>query len=102
MVVVGSSWWVSDQMPSRLNALFFANLIDWLLQDERLMSIRTRSIDNRPLKQLGDAQRAAFKYGNMLLPALLLTIYGVVRWRRRLRRKKLEAALFAKTAGGEE
>lgn len=88
VVVVGSNDWISDAMPNRLNVAFFANLLDWLVQDEGLMAIRTRSINNRPLKQLGDTGRATFKYANMLLPPLFLVAFGIVRWRLRTRRKR--------------
>jgi gliding-associated putative ABC transporter substrate-binding component GldG len=100
LAVVGSSALVGDQMTNRLNLTFFANLVDWLVQDERLMTIRTRSIENRPLETLGDAQRAAFKYGNMLGPSLLLVLFGLVRWRQRVTRKRV--ALSSVVAAGRE
>jgi gliding-associated putative ABC transporter substrate-binding component GldG len=88
VAVVGSGMWVSDALPKRLNITFFQNLLDWLVLDEALMSIRTRSIASRPLEQLGDAGRTWFKYGNMLLPPLLLIAFGIVRWRLRTNRKR--------------
>jgi ABC-type uncharacterized transport system involved in gliding motility auxiliary subunit len=102
VVVVGSSLWASDLMQNRLNAVLLANLVDWLMQDERLTLIRARTVDNHPLRAIGDAQRAFFKYGNMLLPPLALVIFGVFRWRRRLRAKRRLATAYLATAGGEE
>ncbi|NLH47544.1 MAG: ABC transporter permease subunit [Myxococcales bacterium] len=102
LAVVGSSWWAADMMPNPLNQLLFSNLADWLVQDERLMSIRTRSIENRPLKPLGDTARAVFKYGNMLAPPLLLVAFGLLRWRLRLRKKSRGLSAFLRTGGKEE
>ncbi len=102
VVVVGSGQWISDALPSRLNLAFFANLLDWLVQDEALVSIRTRSINNRPLKAIGDSGRVLFKYGNMLLPPLLLLGFGIVRLQMRKRRKRKALAALAATARGEE
>ncbi|MDP8225062.1 MAG: Gldg family protein [Candidatus Lernaella stagnicola] len=103
LVVAGSGQWVSDQMPSRVNLALFANLLDWLVQDEVLMSIRTRTINNRPLEDVGDVGRSLFKYGNMLLPPFILLIAGIARWQLRSRRKRRAlAAIQQNTPRGEE
>jgi gliding-associated putative ABC transporter substrate-binding component GldG len=101
VVIAGSSWWMSDIMQNRLNAVLFANLVDWLAQDERLTLIRSRTIDNHPLRPIGDWQRGFFKYGNMLLPPLALVAFGAARWWRRGRTKRRLAAEFRQPAGRE-
>ncbi|MHA1568570.1 MAG: Gldg family protein, partial [Alphaproteobacteria bacterium] len=88
LAVVGSSLWISDLLPNRLTYVFFANLMDWLAGDDRLVGIRTRTITNRPLEQTSALAKNLIKYGNMFLLPLAFIAFGVVRWRLRLRRKR--------------
>lgn len=88
LVVTGSSLWISDAVPSRLSYLFFANLVDWLSEDERLIGIRARAITNRPLEVDNTAAKSLVKYGNMFALPLLFVVFGIVRWRLRSRRKR--------------
>lgn len=92
MVVVGSSVWVSDDLRNSLGYLFFANLMDWMAQDDRLTDIRSRNVINRPLDQISETKKQLIKFGNMFLLPLLFISLGVVRWRLRLRRKRKGAA----------
>jgi len=87
MVVIGSSIWLADMLQNKINAVFFANLMDWLAQDESLINIRTRGITERPLTKVSETARNLFKYGNMFIPPLALVAFGVVRWRMRAARK---------------
>ena len=68
-------------------AAFGLNMVDWLIQDEAILSIRSKSIDPRPLKDVSENARPWVKYGNMLLPLLLVVAYGLVRWRKRRERQ---------------
>ncbi|MCZ7582029.1 MAG: hypothetical protein M5R36_01150 [Deltaproteobacteria bacterium] len=88
LVVTGSSVWAADALRNRLGYVLFANLVDWLSQDERLMSIRTRGIINRPLDLKSEVAKDAIKYGNMFFPPLAFVAFGVARWRWRLRSKR--------------
>jgi len=88
LVVIGASAWLSDAMQNPLGYVFFANLVDWLSQDERLINIRTRGIINRPLANISEPTKNVIRYGNMFALPLAFVAYGVVRWRLRLRKKR--------------
>ncbi|MBL90948.1 MAG: ABC transporter permease [Myxococcales bacterium] len=88
IVVVGTSSFMWDQVGGRLGQAFVLNLIDWLMLDEALLSMRTRGMTAAPLeKDLSDATRNGVKYGNMLGVPFLFCLYGVIRWRTRERRR---------------
>jgi gliding-associated putative ABC transporter substrate-binding component GldG len=88
IVVVGSSTWLDDRMRNRLGAVFFANLLDWLMQDERMVGVRARAITNRPLEKIGPTTRNSIKYGNMIVLPLLFVALGLIRWRLRTNAKR--------------
>lgn len=87
-VIVAAS---QDLLNARLNnkptsVAFFLNLLDWSFQDQDLLSIRAKGVSIRPLRQLNDTQRLAFKYLMILfLPsALMITAVWLYRRRRSL------------------
>jgi len=71
------------------NINFLANAVDWLSDDTGLMSLRTKGISSRPLKEITDGRVFFLKYLNFLLPLVLLIAYGLVRFElRRIKRAK--------------
>ena len=89
----------NDQFMSKTNQVFLLNLMDWLLLDEDLLSVRSRGLAAAPLgstnekgerEELSDGARRTVKYGNMVGVPLALVIFGIVRWRlREARRSKV-------------
>ncbi len=85
VVLVGNVEMITDDML-RINAngaFFFLNAVDWLAQDEALISIRSK--DRTPPQLLFESAfaRDATKYGNMVGVPLLLVFLGIVRLARR-------------------
>lgn len=79
-----------QQYPT--NKILALNLIDAAAQDEDLLSIRARTIDNRPLDNLSPAKKSLIKWGNILVIPVILIILGLLRSGVRKRRsKKLQA-----------
>jgi len=62
------------------NVNLMVNSIDWLSDDTGLITLRTKGITSRPIKDLEDSKRAFLKWMNFLLPILLVLIYGFVRF----------------------
>lgn len=88
IIVVGDGKFVMDSyLTSRTNADFFMNLVDWLAQDESLISIRSRDVAARPLDDISESAKKAVKYANIFLPSLAVIIIGLVRWQIRRRKK---------------
>jgi len=98
MVVVADSDFMRDR-SSRYseNIVFFLNIVDWLSQDEGLISIRSRETTSRPLDpNISDGARWRYKYANILGPPLLVVIFGIVRWRVRRAKRRVLAARWYK------
>ena len=90
LVYTGDAEFCSEQQLSRnpSNASLFLNIVDWLTQEEGLISIRSREVVSRPLDEISDGKRQAVKYANIFGPPLLVIAFGVVRWQSRRRKKR--------------
>jgi gliding-associated putative ABC transporter substrate-binding component GldG len=89
MVIVGDADFCTDQaMRSPSNVSFFMNIVDWLTQDERLITIRSRNVTTRKLDEVSDAKRRTVKYANIFGPPLFVICVGLWRWQSRRRMKR--------------
>ncbi len=83
LVLVGDGDLLKESLLGvmRGNIQFGLNLVDWLVQDEALLGIRSKNIAARPLRETSASIRPWIKYGNMLGPVLIVILFGLVRWR---------------------
>ncbi len=88
LIVVGGASILRDQYTSESNQAFVLNLLDWMLLDDAMLSIRTRGLTVAPLDEVSDATRNTIKYGNMLGLPIALVVFGIVRWRIREARRR--------------
>ncbi|MBI4649383.1 MAG: Gldg family protein [Bacteroidia bacterium] len=63
--------------PDNVNLL--VNAVDWLSDDTGLIELRTKGITSRPIEQLEDATKVMLKITNLLLPVIIIIIYGIYR-----------------------
>jgi ABC-2 type transport system permease protein len=86
IVLVGNAEFATDRYLSPGNGAFALNAIDWLAQDEALISIRSR--DRRPPRLLftSPVLQEGIRYVNLAGVPLLIAIWGVVHLVRRRRR----------------
>ncbi len=71
-----------QQQPRRLqpdNVNLLANAVDWLSDDTGLIALRTKGAVTRPIRELDETTKTLLKYGNFLLPILLVIGYGIIR-----------------------
>lgn len=74
------------------NKTFLLNCINYLLDDEGLLQLRTREVKLRLLdKKKVDTQRAKWQFTNVAIPAILIFGFGIVQFY--LRRKKYTKGL---------
>lgn len=95
--VVGTSTMLNEQVLGPPNASLLLNLVDWMVLDPKLLSMRSRGAGEAPFSpELTDSARNATKIiGTAGLPALLVII-GLVRWRlREQRRRRLSSPVAA-------
>ncbi|MEZ4272314.1 MAG: GldG family protein [Myxococcota bacterium] len=87
VLVAGGASFLSDQFLSPTNKALALNLMDWLLLDEALLSVRARGLGAAKIEDVSEGARAAIKYGNIVgLPSVFVGL-GLVRWRRREARR---------------
>lgn len=92
MVVVADGDFMRDRSSrSPGNMAFFLNIVDWLSQDEGLITIRSREATSRPLDPtISDGARWRYKYINIFGPPLVVVIFGIAKWRvRKAKRRSL-------------
>lgn len=69
------------------NVNLATNAIDWLSDDTGLIDLRTKGVTSRPLEQIDDTKRNLYKYGNVVLPIILMIGIAIYR-RQRFARKR--------------
>lgn len=89
LLILGDADLVTDQGLSRnqFNQVFLLNALDWLSQNDLLISLRSRQVEDRPLEALDSGPRSRLKWANLLGPSALVIGVGLFRWRRRTRAK---------------
>lgn len=93
LVLVSNSDFLLDagggQIPE--NGIFVMNAVDVLIGDKDLVALRSREITSRPLMPVEEAAKTTYKTVNILLPALLVILFGLIQWRLEVgRTKRLE------------
>lgn len=88
MAVVGDGDFLTESIVRNFpgNIALGLNLVDWLAQDDALLAIRTKNVAPRALGDFPEGLQPWIKYGNMIGPALLVILFGLLRWRRRKQR----------------
>lgn len=66
--------------PDNINLL--VNAVDWMSDDTGLIALRTRGVTSRMLDQIEDGKKNFLKWLNVLLPVLLIIVYGLFRMQR--------------------
>lgn len=79
IVVMGDSDLINDQWVrfSEGGAVAFINLVDWLSSSNDLIAIRSKSIQDRPLRELATSEKTTVKVALVALTPLLLIGTGV-------------------------
>lgn len=90
MVVIGDGNFMQGQYAQGgPNLILFLNAVDWLSQDDDLMTIRSREAAIRPLKpDITDGTKRTVKYANMFGPPILVLALGLFRWTMKRNRRK--------------
>jgi ABC-type uncharacterized transport system involved in gliding motility auxiliary subunit len=88
VIVVGDAMFASDQFTQHApdNLSFALNAVDWLAQDESLISIRSKDRSPPPLSFSSPVLREGVKYFNVIGVPLLIIVFGLTHLTRRWRR----------------
>ena len=95
LVVIGCSKMFEDMVlqSGHQNALLLMNIVDSLAHGDALVSIRSKILSERSIKQVSDSTKLGYRLFAVVLVPLLLIAYGI--FRAGVRRK--EAALYRET-----
>lgn len=109
MLVVGTSGLPADESLMYLarldrrqahnNFTFTQNALDWLTNEDDLIAVRMKNIDDPPITRGTEASRVMAKWGNIIGVPLVLVLFGLVRWRVRSAKRGRSAA-GGKTGSG--
>ncbi len=84
LVVIGDSDFVMNKHLQQGNPDFFMNSVNWLVEDEELISIRPRDQEQATIQPLSGRQLRFVMYTSIFaIPLVLLIVGGVVWWKRR-------------------
>jgi len=91
VIVVGTAKQAQPQFANKpANLAFLMNLLEWSLQDETLLSIRSKTAAYRPLRPLPAAAVVAVKYSLLFFLPLALAAAGFARYAsKRAQRREL-------------
>jgi len=88
-VVVGDGLMGLDGYGGGFEIMFMQNIADWLVQAESLISIRSKQIPLKPLKNVPNFAKKMIKWANQIGPVIMVIIFGIVLWQIRRFRKKV-------------
>ena len=98
LIVIGSASFVADQTLRRMGAAsgtmytntaeLMANIVDWSVEDQNLLGIRSRGHYNRTLPPMREEEQRVWEYANYLFAVVgLAAVFGVSQRRRATRRQ---------------
>jgi gliding-associated putative ABC transporter substrate-binding component GldG len=88
LIVVSDSDFASDELITAPgNAQFVMNAIDWLTEDDALITIRSKRVESRPIRPISPVYQRILKYAIILIPPLLAIFTGITIWLLRRGRK---------------
>ena len=90
MIVVGDGDFMRDKYRMNQSSItFFLNIVDWLAQDEDLITIRSKNITDRPLKEISNTSRIFLLLSVISGTPLLVVVGGFIHWMRRSRKRRV-------------
>jgi len=89
LLVSGTAKYIDPNFINPPGMILFMNILDWLTQDEMLITTRSKVVTDRPLKNIGSGMRLFLRWFITLFPSLILVIVGIITWRLRKKEKVL-------------
>jgi ABC-type uncharacterized transport system involved in gliding motility auxiliary subunit len=85
IAVVGDADFIKDRfvVNHQDNMIFGLNLVDYLSNDDTLLEIRSKSINDSRIKEITNQQKNSFKTINLLAPFVILILIYLFTWKRR-------------------
>ena len=98
LIVAGDSDFMSSQGAAPGNIMWLLNVVDWISLDENLISIRSRTLVDRTIKddklEAGNSYSAMIRYTNVMLMPIIVIIFGIIIF---FRRREVEVSSSSST-----
>jgi hypothetical protein len=89
LITIGDGDFANEEnKPPRENITFFANLVDYLMDDVGLAVIRTKVSSESPIEETSEGTKKFLKYFNLIFPPALVLVIGLYKWNQRKQKKK--------------
>lgn len=80
---------------TKTNMEFVLNTLDYISGDSSLIQLRSRGVEYKPLKaDFSAKQRKLIKWTNILLPSILLLVYGLISFKLYNNKKKMLEKIY--------
>ncbi|MGC8867088.1 MAG: GldG family protein [Elusimicrobiales bacterium] len=86
LYLVSTSKFIHQENLNPENAQYFFNILNYISEDEALLSIRLKKSIFVPLNEIKDTYKVLIKYANIFLPVILLISLGLYRWKKNQKR----------------
>jgi ABC-2 type transport system permease protein len=92
LVLVGDSDFISDNFLRNYpdNLVFFQNVIDSLSLGNDLITIRSKGVTERPIKEISETMKTSIRYINIFGLTLIVVLFGLIRYFLRKRTKFID------------
>ncbi|MBI4779331.1 GldG family protein [Candidatus Falkowbacteria bacterium] len=82
LILVADSDFIMDNFLQNYpdNLVFFQNIIDGLSLGNDLISIRSKGVTERPIKEISESAKAAVRYANIFGLTIIVVLFGVIRY----------------------
>ncbi|MDO8668044.1 MAG: GldG family protein [bacterium] len=89
LILVGDSDFINDNFLRNYpdNLVFFQNVVDSLALGDDLISIRSKGITERPIKEISESIKAMVRYANIFGITAVVILFGLARYFLRRRGK---------------
>lgn len=96
ILLVSDSDFVKDGAGAGVpgNRDFVLNAVDYMVSDGTLIEIRSRETQFTPLKEIKPGTKKFVRWLNILFPSILLILFGVLHYRKELKRRKHIGELY--------
>jgi ABC-2 type transport system permease protein len=81
----------ADQRQAANNFMFMQNALDWMTNEDDLIAVRMKTVNDPPLEHGKERAKMIAKWGNIVGVPLLFVLFGVVRWRIRVGKRRPSA-----------
>ena len=90
VIVIPCSDFITNQLLYPGNSDLMLNLVDFLTIGDKLISIRTRPVSNRPIKEISPEMKNMLRILNIIGVPLLIILFGMGRFYLRRRDKSIQ------------